>query len=151
MGRVDKENYYLNIAEAVLERSTCIRRKYGAVIVKNDEIVSTGYNGAARGCGNCVDMNECLREKLGVPPGERYELCRSVHAEANAIIAAPREQMLGATMYLVCHDRNGLAPAESCRMCRRLMINAGIQRVINRTSPGKYSVIPVRDWVAEER
>ena len=99
--RTNKQNYYLDIADAVLERSTCLRRKYGAIIVRNDEIISTGYNGAPRGRRNCSDLGGCMREKLGIPSGERYELCRSVHAEANAIISASRRDMIGATIYLV--------------------------------------------------
>ena len=83
MERISKENYYLDIAETVLERATCLRRVYGAIIVKNDEIISTGYNGAPRGRRNCVDMGFCTREAMQVPRGQRYELCRSVHAEAN--------------------------------------------------------------------
>lgn len=148
--RIDKENYYLDIAATVLERSTCLRRRYGAIIVNHDVIVSTGYNGAPRGRVNCIDRNECLRDTLGIPSGERYELCRSVHAEANAIISASRENMLGATLYLVGYDRNGLIPAESCSMCRRLIINAGIKRSIARTAPGQYNVIRVKDWVNED-
>ena len=92
MERRDKVNYYLDIAETVAKRSTCLRRRYGAVIVNNDQIISTGYVGAPRGRKNCCDLGECIRTKLEVPRGERYELCRSVHAEANAIINAPREQ-----------------------------------------------------------
>ena len=101
MQRVDKNNYYLDIAEAVLERSTCIRRAFGAVIVKNDEIISTGYNGAPRGRKNCGDLGYCMREKLNIPRGERYEMCRSVHAEQNAIISAARKDVIGSTLYLV--------------------------------------------------
>ena len=100
--RISKENYYLDIAQTVSERSTCLRRRFGAIIVKNDSIIATGYNGAPRGRKNCDDLGYCFREKLGIPRGERYEMCRSVHAEANAIIAAPREQMLGSTLYMVC-------------------------------------------------
>ena len=100
MKRIDKENYYLDIAETVLERSTCLRRCYGAIIVKNDEIVSTGYNGAPRGRKNCLDLGYCTREAMNIPSGERYELCRSVHAEMNAIISAARRDTLGATLYL---------------------------------------------------
>ena len=100
MKRIDKENYYLDIAETVLERSTCMRRCYGAIIVKNDEIVSTGYNGAPRGRKNCMDLGYCTREAMNVPSGERYELCRSVHAEMNSIISAARRDTLGATLYL---------------------------------------------------
>lgn len=122
MERISKENYYLDIAETVLERATCLRRIYGAIIVKNDEIISTGYNGAPRGRANCVDMGYCSREAMKVPRGERYELCRSVHAEANAIISASRRDMAGGTIYLV--GRNAatgelLNDATSCLMCRR--------------------------------
>ena len=95
MGRIDKENYYLDIAQTVAGRSTCLRRCYGAILVKSDEIISTGYNGAPRGRRNCVDLNYCTREALNIPSGERYELCRSVHAEANAIISAARSEALG--------------------------------------------------------
>ena len=95
MKRIDKENYYLDIAETVLERSTCLRRCYGAIIVKNDEIVSTGYNGAPRGRKNCMDLGYCTREAMNIPSGQRYELCRSVHAEMNAIISAARRDTLG--------------------------------------------------------
>ena len=104
MNRRDKTNYYLDMAQVALERGTCLRRNFGAVIVKNDVIVSTGYTGAPRGRANCIDIGTCVRQKMGIPRGERYEFCRSVHAEANAIIAAPREQMLGATLYLVGRD-----------------------------------------------
>ena len=102
--RTSKENYYLNIADAVLNRSTCLRRKYGAIIVRNDEIISTGYNGAPRGRVNCTELGRCTRDELGIPSGQRYELCRSVHAEANAIISAARRDMLGGTLYLVGRD-----------------------------------------------
>ena len=95
MDRISKANYYLDIAQTVLERATCLRRVYGAIIVKNDEIISTGYNGAPRGRANCVDLGYCSREAMQVPRGERYELCRSVHAEANAIIAASRRDVVG--------------------------------------------------------
>ena len=133
MERVSKRNYYLDIAQTVLERATCLRRVYGAIIVKNDEIISTGYNGAPRGRKNCVDLGYCTREQLKVPRGERYELCRSVHAEANAIISAQRRDMVGASIYLVGRDaRSGelLHDATSCPMCRRMIINAGIRRVV---------------------
>lgn len=94
MDRRDKTNYYLDMAQVALERGTCLRRNFGAVIVKNDVIVSTGYNGAPRGRANCIDIGTCIRQKMGIPRGERYEFCRSVHAEMNAIIAAPRDQMI---------------------------------------------------------
>ena len=153
MARIDKENYYLDIAETVLERSTCLRRCYGAIIVKNDEIVSTGYNGAPRGRKNCVDLNYCTREALNIPSGERYELCRSVHAEANAIISAARRDTLGATLYMVCvaPETGALIPGStSCSMCRRLIINAGIRRVVIRDTPTEYRVVEVSDWVEED-
>ena len=151
MDRIDKENYYLDIAETVLERSTCLRRCYGAIIVKNDEIVSTGYNGAPRGRKNCMDLGFCAREALNIPSGERYELCRSVHAEANAIISAPRREVLGATLYMVCRDpeTGALIPnSTSCSMCRRLIINAGIARVVIRDTAEQYRVVDVeREWI----
>ncbi|MEG1931823.1 MAG: cytidine deaminase, partial [Pygmaiobacter sp.] len=104
MSRRDKINYYLDIADAVSRRGTCLRRNYGAIIVKNDQIISTGYVGAPRSRKNCSDLGYCIREKMNIPRGERYELCRSVHAEANAIIAASRAEMIGATLYLAGRD-----------------------------------------------
>ena len=153
MDRISKENYYLDIAQTVLERATCLRRVYGAIIVKNDEIISTGYNGAPRGRANCVDMGYCSREAMRVPRGERYELCRSVHAEANAIISASRRDMVGGTLYLVGRDaRTGelLGDATSCAMCRRMVINAGLGRVVIRRTETEYDVVNVSDWVAED-
>ena len=153
MERVSKENYYLDIAQTVAERATCLRRKFGAIIVKNDVIVSTGYNGAPRGRKNCSDLMFCQREKMGVPRGERYELCRSVHAEQNAIIAAPREQMLGATLYMACiNSQNGeLEPGtSSCMMCKRQIINAGISTVVVRDTKEDYRVINVEDWIEDD-
>ena len=153
MERISKENYYLDIAETVLERATCLRRIYGAIIVKNDEIISTGYNGAPRGRANCVDMGYCSREAMKVPRGERYELCRSVHAEANAIISASRRDMAGGTIYLVGRDtRSGelLHDATSCPMCRRMIINAGIDEVVIRRTETEFEVVPVEAWIAED-
>ena len=153
MDRISKENYYLDIAETVLERATCLRRVYGAIIVKNDEIISTGYNGAPRGRANCVDMGYCSREAMKVPRGERYELCRSVHAEANAIISASRRDMVGGTIYLVGRDaRTGelLADATSCLMCRRMVINAGLEKVVIRRTDTEFEAVPVAAWIAED-
>ena len=153
MDRISKANYYLDIAQTVLERATCLRRVYGAIIVKNDEIISTGYNGAPRGRANCVDLGYCSREAMQVPRGERYELCRSVHAEANAIISASRRDMVGGTLYLVGRDaRTGelLGDATSCSMCRRVIINAGIDRVVIRNTDSGYSVVHVEDWIRED-
>ena len=153
MRRISKENYYLDIAETVLERATCLRRVYGAIIVTNDEIIATGYNGAPRGRRNCTDLGFCSREALNVPRGERYELCRSVHAEANAIISAARRDIVGGTLYLVGRDAQThelLPDATSCFMCRRLVINAGLSRVVIRRTETEYDVANVSDWVAED-
>lgn len=153
MQRKDKINYYLDIAEAVLERGTCIRRKFGAIIVKNDEIISTGYVGAPRGRKNCSDLGICRREQLNVKKGERYELCRSVHAEANAIISAERTDMIGSVIYLACHDArtNELyGDVEPCSMCKRLIINAGIEKVIVRQTKDTYKIIEVSDWIEND-
>ncbi len=153
MNRVSKHNYYLDIAQTVAERSTCMRKMYGAIIVKNDSIVSTGYNGAPRGRKNCSDIGVCMRDKLGIPRGERYELCRSVHAEANAIIAAPREQMLGATIYMVCVNAKtgALEPGtSSCMMCKRQVINAGIVQVIVRDTKEDFRIINVDEWIEND-
>ncbi len=153
MDRIDKENYYLGIAQTVSERSTCLRRRYGAIIVKSDEIVATGYNGAPRGRKNCVDLGHCTREALCIPSGERYELCRSVHAEANAIISAARSDILGGVLYLCGQDaKTGelLSDATSCSMCRRLIINAGILRVVIRKTRSEYTVVDVEDWIRDD-
>ena len=154
MPRIDKTNYYLDIAQTVSERSTCLRRHYGAIIVQNDEIVSTGYNGAPRGRKNCIDLGYCTREAMNIPSGERYELCRSVHAEANAIISASRREVLGATLYMVCVNpktRTLLAGSTSCSMCRRLIINAGISQLVIRDTETEYRIVDVeKEWIEED-
>ena len=153
MNRVTKQNYYLDIAQTVSERSTCLRKSYGAIIVKNDSIISTGYNGAPRGRKNCSDLGNCMRNKLGIPRGERYELCRSVHAEANAIIAAPRDQMLDATLYMVgINSETGELESGtcSCMMCKRLIINAGISKVVVRDTKEEFREINVSDWIEDD-
>lgn len=150
MERREKINYYLDIAETVASRGTCLRRNYGSIIVKNDEIVSTGYTGAPRGRKNCCDLGTCRREQLNVPRGQRYELCRSVHSEANAIISASRDKMIGATLYLAGKDaKTGMLVenASPCTMCKRMIINAGIETVIIRTSHEDYRVVKVEDWI----
>lgn len=150
MERRDKINYYLDIAQVVAERGTCLRRNYGAIIVKNDEIISTGYVGAPRGRKNCSDLGVCIRQQLGIPRGERYEMCRSVHAEANAIISAKRSDMLGATLYLVGLEAETgeiVANSTSCAMCKRMVINAGIERVIVRDTETEFREISVQDWI----
>lgn len=153
MNRVSKENYYLDIARTVAERSTCLRRMFGAIIVKDDVIISTGYNGAPRGRKNCSDIGECMRDKLKIPRGERYELCRSVHAEANAIIAASRDAMLGSTLYMVCvspKDGSLFAGTNSCMMCKRMIINAGISTVVVRDTETEFRVINTSDWIEND-
>ncbi len=153
MQRRDKTNYYLDIAGVVLERGTCLRRNYGAIIVKNDEIISTGYTGAPRGRKNCMDLGFCRRIAMNIPRGQRYELCRSVHAEENAIISASRRDMLGATLYLVgkdCETGNFVEGASSCSMCKRAIINAGIEKVIIRETIDKYTVVDVNTWIEND-
>ena len=151
--RPDKDNYYLDIAQTVASRCTCLRRKYGSIIVKNDSIVSTGYNGAPRGRKNCTDLGYCTRDKLAIPRGERYEMCRSIHSEANAIIAASREEMIGSTLYMVGLDaKTGelMNDAMNCMMCKRMIINAGITTVIIRETKLDYKVIDVNDWIEND-
>ena len=147
--RLDKDNYYLKIAEAVLSRSTCLHRRYGAVIVKDDEIISTGYNGAPRGMPNCDELGYCFREHEQIPHGERYEACRSVHGEANAIISASRRDMIGAILYLAGKEADGspIFDGEPCDMCKRLIINAGISTVIVLCSDNEIKRTSVKDWV----
>ena len=144
--RPSKDEYYLNIAEAVSARSTCLRRKYGAVIVKDDEIISTGYNGSPRGAKNCCDVGYCERDTKGIPHGERYEMCSSVHAEANAIISASRQEMIGSILYLAGQEADGtsIIDARPCYMCYRLMLNAGIAAVI--TNDGRKEVTPYEQF-----
>ncbi len=153
MIRRDKINYYLDLAEVVSRRGTCLRRNYGAVIVKNDEVISTGYVGAPRGRQNCSDMGFCIRQKMKVPRGERYELCRSVHAEANAIISASRGEMLGSSLYLVGIEVSSgeyVQNASSCSMCKRMIINAGIEKVYIRDTKDEFRVVKVQDWIDDD-
>lgn len=150
MNRRDKKNYYLDIAETVLERGTCLRRNYGAIIVNNDEIISTGYAGAPRGRKNCTDLGFCTREIENIPRGTMYEKCRSVHAEANAIISASRRDMMGSTIYLVGKESTEgkyIVQANSCMMCKRMIINAGIEHVVIRDDKDQYRTLEVCDWI----
>ena len=152
MIRKDYDKYYLDIADSVSERSTCLRRHYGAVIVKDGEIISTGYNGSPRGCRNCTDLNSCKRKELNVPHGKNYEMCRSIHAEANAIISSSRRDMIKSTLYLSGRDSisgESLEVSEPCLMCKRMIINAGISEVV--APDGKYLVkqYNVSDWLNE--
>ncbi len=151
--RRDKINYYLDIAQTVAERSTCLRRCYGAIIVNNDEIISTGYNGAPRGRKNCIDLGRCIREEMNIPSGERYELCRSVHAEQNCIISASRRDMMGSTLYLACVSGvtgELMSGTNSCSMCKRAIINAGIREVIIRDTEKDFRIIDVNDWIEND-
>ena len=153
MSRSDKNNYYLNIAQEVAGRCTCLRRHYGAIIVKDDEVISTGYVGAPRKRKNCTDIGACIREEKQIARGERYELCRSVHAEANAILSPSRRDMLGSALYLVGIDKktgNYVENASSCAMCKRLIINAGIATVYIRDNEKEYRVIDVNEWVEKD-
>lgn len=153
MERRDKINYYLDIADTVSARSTCLRRHYGAVIVNHDQIVSTGYVGAPRGRRNCSDLGYCIRNTLNIPRGERYELCRSVHAEMNAIISASRDQMIGATLYLSGREVDTgeyVKNSSCCSLCKRLIINSGIDRVIIRDTKDSYRTVEVLEWVMDD-
>jgi dCMP deaminase len=153
MERVSKHNYYLDIAQTVAERSTCLRRKFGAIIVKDDRICSTGYNGSPAGRKNCDELGYCYRDKLNIPRGTHYELCRSVHSEQNAIISASRDQMLGATLYMVCvspEDGSVVPNTTCCMMCKRVVINAGISTVVIRDDKENYRIIDVNSWVEDD-
>lgn len=150
MERIDKHNYYLDVAETIIKRATCIRRNRGAVIVKNDEIVSTGYSGAPRGRANCSELGYCARNIMNFKSGEHYELCRSVHAEQNAVISAGRKNTLGATLYLVGKEYESgklLDNDDCCIMCKRVIINAGIEKVVIRINKTDYKVVNVQDWI----
>jgi len=143
MSRIDKDSYYLNIAQEVMKRSTCIRRNYGAVIVKDDQIISTGYNGSCRGEENCCDVGTCIRQELGVPAGERYELCVAIHAELNALLSIERHRAIGATIYITGeeYDTKKLANATPCKMCMRSIKNMGITRIVMRVGANKFDEI----------
>ena len=150
MARRDKVNYYLDLADVVSKRGTCLRRHYGAVIVKNDEVISTGYVGAPRGRKNCSDLGRCIRQEMEIPRGERYELCLSVHAEANAIISAEREKMIGSTLYLSGREvatGQYVKNSNSCSMCKKMIINAGIEKVVIRDTEEDYREILVQEWI----
>lgn len=130
--RISKDDYYLNIARAVSKRSTCIRRTYGCVIVKNDEIIATGYNGSSRGEVNCCDTGYCYREANNIKSGEQYEKCVAVHAEQNAIISASRQELIGSVMYLVGYESDvEIEGARPCLICNRMISNAGINKIVN--------------------
>lgn len=147
--RPDKINYYLDIAETVAERSTCLNKNWGSIIVKNDEIISTGYNGSPRGITNCLDKGYCTKNTKKIERGTGYENCLAVHSEMNSIISAGRNEMIGSTLYLVGVDKrtnNYVNNPSPCKLCRRMIINAGIKEVITRINKNEYKIINVDDW-----
>jgi dCMP deaminase len=151
--RVSKDDYYLGIAREVARRSTCFRRSIGAIIVRDDQIISTGYVGAPRKTRDSLDHGYCLRDKLGIPHGERYELCRSVHAEQNAIINAARAgvSLLGGDMYIhgVAPDKGEPIDAFPCFICKKMIINAGLNRVVSSTRGGGIKVFTIEGWIKD--
>ena len=150
--RLSKNEYYLNIAKEISQRCTCFRAKIGTIIVKEDVIVSTGYIGAPRKTKDCFERGECLRSKLNIPHGQRYELCRSVHSEMNALINAARSgaSVLGGDVYMWGQDPNGnLIDAIPCFICKKMIINAGLKRFISATKDGKYKIFNIEDWAKE--
>jgi len=153
--RITKDEYYLGIAKEVARRSTCFRRSIGAIILRDDQIISTGYVGAPRKTKDSLEHGFCLRDKLGIPHGQRYELCRSVHAEQNAIINAARAgvSLLGGDMYIFGSVADGSAPINAfpCYICKKMIINAGLKRVICSTADGKSLTFEVDDWAAAWR
>lgn len=150
--RPTKDEYYLNIAREIARRATCLRGKIGAVIVKNDVIIATGYVGAPRKTKDCLERGECLRDKLNIPHGQNYELCRSVHAEQNCLLNAARAgvSLLGGNMYMWGEDREG-RPINGlpCFICKKMIINAGLKRFIGNTNDGSYKIFEVQDWVKD--
>jgi len=150
--RPKKDTYYLNIAREIAQRSTCFRAKHGAIIVKDDVILSTGYVGAPRKTRDCFERGDCLRDKLKIPHGQRYELCRSVHAEMNCFINASRAgaKLLGGDIYFWSEDRDG-SPANAfpCFICKKMIINAGLNRMICSQRQGGYVIYHIADWVQE--
>ncbi len=154
MNRPTKSEYYIGIARAVSLRSTCLRRRFGAVIVNNDQIISTGYNGAPRKTANCIDLGYCARKELSIPAGQNYELCRAVHAEMNAVIHASRLDTVGAELYLAGTDvetDESVPNPEPCLLCRRVIINAGIIRIVHPNGSGGFNYIDVDDWIMQDR
>lgn len=151
--RPSRYEYYLGIAKAVSQRATCLRRIFGAILVVDDEIRSTGYCGAPRSAPNCIDLGCCVREKKNIPSGERYEYCKSVHAEGNAIISVARRDAKGGALYLYGEDltvADGHFVVEPCVLCKRFIINAGIVKVITLNPAGDIRIFHVEDWVENE-
>jgi dCMP deaminase len=146
--RPDWDEYFIGIAKAVSTRATCLRRKYGAVITKDNIIVSTGYNGAPSGMKDCLEVGKCTRKELQIPHGERYELCHSVHAEANAIIRASVDELKGSTMYISGVDEKGSeCNSEPCMMCKRMMLNSRIDKVVYSDGNKGFKVVNPKRWL----
>ncbi len=142
------DEYFINIAKVIATRATCLRRKYGAVITKDNIIVSTGYNGAPAGMKDCLEVGKCTRKELQIPHGERYELCHSVHAEANAIIRASGEELNGATIYISGNDHDsGECLSEPCMMCKRMILNARIKKVVYSNGKNGIIVVNPQKWL----
>lgn len=140
--------YFINIARCVSTRATCLRRRYGAVIAKDNIIISTGYNGAPSGMVDCLEVNKCTRMMLDIPHGQRYELCHSVHAEANAIIRASREQLSGSTIYISGTEDSGAeCDSAPCMMCKRMILNAGIAQVVYSDGKGGMKKVKPSTWL----
>jgi dCMP deaminase len=151
--RASKDDYYLGIAKEVARRSTCFRRSIGAIIVRDDQIISTGYVGAPRKTKSSHEHGFCLRDRLGIPHGERYELCRSVHAEQNAVINAARAgvSLLGGDMYIygTIYGEDKPINAFPCFICKKIIINAGLDRIVCSTVGGKKRVFRVSQWAQD--
>lgn len=146
--RPEWDKYFISIAKAVSARATCLRRKFGAVITKDNVIVSTGYNGAPSGMKDCLEVGECTRKELKVPPGERYELCYGIHAEVNAIIRASRDELKGSTIYIWgVDDKDTECFSEPCMMCKRIILNAGIARVVYSDGKNGFVVVDPKKWL----
>lgn len=154
--RISKDEYYMNIAREVASRTTCFRAWHGAIIIRDDQIISTGYAGAPRKTKDCLERNNCLRRELGIPSGQRYELCRSVHAEQNAIINAARAgvSLLRGAMYIYSikiDEKGNKTEVNSypCFMCKKMIVNAGIEKVTTHQADGSLKSYEVKDWVED--
>jgi dCMP deaminase len=144
------DEYWLDVAKSISKRATCLRRRFGVVIVKDNELLGTGYNGSPRGTPNCIDLNKCLRQKYNVPHDSNYNLCRSIHAEMNAILNS-REKLNGATLYMYGEysDTDKISSSEPCTWCKRFIINAKIKKVIIKTETG-FSIHSVSGWIKQQ-
>jgi len=156
MSRISKLEYYMNITKEVSRRATCFRARHGAIIVKDDQIISTGYNGAPRKTKDCFERGNCLRTEMGIPSGQRYEMCRSVHAEQNAIINSARAgvSLLGGVIYLYSEKfdkENAYVPMDAypCFICKKMIINAGLDEMVLSRADGSIKVYKIEEWVKD--